>query len=49
MPMKSQKQRAYLWAKKPKIAEEFESKTPKWKKLPEKVKSKKKARKRKKK
>jgi len=38
MPMKSQKQRAYLWAKKPKIAKEFESKTPKGKKLPKKIK-----------
>lgn len=34
MPMKSQKQRSFLWAKKPKIAQEFEDKTPKGKKLP---------------
>jgi hypothetical protein len=40
--MKSQSQRAYLWAKHPKIAKEFESKTPKGKKLPKKVKRKKK-------
>jgi hypothetical protein len=39
--MKSKKQRAYLHANKPKIAKEFESKTPKGKKLPEKVKKKK--------
>jgi hypothetical protein len=39
--MKSKKQRAYLWAKHPEIAEEFESKTPKGKKLPMRVKKKK--------
>ena len=38
MPMRSQSQRAYLWANKPKVAKEFESKTPKDKKLPKKVK-----------
>ena len=38
MPMKSQAQRAYLWANNPKVAKEFESKTPKGKKLPAKVK-----------
>jgi len=38
MPMKSKAQRAYLWAKKPKVAKEFESKTKKGKKLPLKVK-----------
>ena len=38
MPMKSKTQRAYLWAKKPKVAKEFESKTKKGKKLPLKVK-----------
>lgn len=37
MPMKSQKQRKYLWANEPEIAAEFEAKTPKGKKLPEKV------------
>lgn len=38
MPMKSSAQRAYLHAKKPKVAKEFEKKTPKGKKLPRKVK-----------
>jgi len=38
MPMKSSSQRSYLWAKHPKIAKEFESKTPKGKKLPKHVK-----------
>lgn len=42
MPMKSQAQRRYLWANNPKLAKEFESKTPKGKKLPAKVKKKKK-------
>ena len=37
MPFKSQKQRAYLYANKPKVAKEFASKTPKGKKLPKKV------------
>jgi hypothetical protein len=41
MPMKSKAQRAYLWATNPKVAKEFESKTPKGKKLPKKVKKKK--------
>jgi len=45
MPMKSQKQRAFLWANKPEIAREFESKTPKGKKLPKRVKKKKKSKK----
>lgn len=40
MPMKSKAQRRYLHAKHPKIAEEFEKKTPKSKKLPEKAKKK---------
>jgi hypothetical protein len=40
MPMKSQAQRRALWAKDPKLAQEFEDKTPKGKKLPERVKSK---------
>lgn len=35
MPMKSEAQRKYLWATHPKVAKEFESKTPKGKKLPE--------------
>lgn len=39
MPFKSQKQRAYLYANRPDIAKEFESKTPKGKKLPLKVKT----------
>jgi hypothetical protein len=37
MPMKSKAQRRALWAKNPKVAEEFEKKTPKGKKLPERV------------
>ena len=40
MPMKSKSQRAYLWAKHPEVAKEFESATPKGKKLPEHVKKK---------
>ncbi len=48
MPMKSKKQRAYLWANEPEVAKEFEKHTPKGKKLPEKV-AKKKSAKRKKK
>ena len=40
MPFKSQAQRRALYAKDPKLAAEFESKTPKGKKLPEKVKKK---------
>jgi hypothetical protein len=40
VPFKSQKQRAYLYANKPKLAKEFESKTPKGAKLPPKVKKK---------
>lgn len=35
MPMQSQKQRAFLWARHPKIARKFESETPKGRKLPE--------------
>ena len=38
MPMKSQKQRAYLWIHEPEVAKKFEKETPKGKKLPEKVK-----------
>ena len=39
--MKSQAQRAYMHARHPELAEEFERKTPKGKKLPKKVKRKK--------
>lgn len=38
MPFKSQSQRKYLYANKPKIAKEFARKTPKGAKLPNKVK-----------
>lgn len=38
MPMKSQAQRKKLWVTDPTLAKEFESKTPKGKKLPKKVK-----------
>jgi hypothetical protein len=41
MPMKSKSQRAYLHANKPGLAKEFEAKTPKGKKLPDKVRRKK--------
>jgi len=34
MPMRSQAQRGYLWMHHPEVAKEFESKTPKGKKLP---------------
>lgn len=37
MPFKSQAQRAFMYAKHPEIAKEFESKTPKGQKLPEHV------------
>ena len=40
MPFKSVAQRKFLFAKKPKIAKEFASKTKKGKKLPLKVKKK---------
>lgn len=40
MPFKSEAQRKYLYANKPELAKEFESKTPKKKKLPKKVKKK---------
>ena len=43
MPFKSEAQRGYLWANEPEVAREFESMTPKGKKLPKKVKKKKKA------
>src|SRR5215472_740523 len=35
MPMESKAQRRYLWATNPEVAQEFEDKTPKGKKLPE--------------
>lgn len=43
MPFKSQAQRRFMYATKPKLAKEFESKTPKGKKLPEKARPKKKS------
>jgi hypothetical protein len=36
MPFKSEAQRKYMFAKHPKLAKEFASKTPKGKKLPKK-------------
>ncbi len=36
-PMASTSQRGFLWARHPEVAKEFESKTPKGKKLPFKV------------
>jgi len=38
MPIKSESQRKFLWANKPKMAKEWEAHTPKGKKLPKKVK-----------
>jgi len=38
MPFKSEKQKKYLWAKKPGVAKKFSEETPKGKKLPKKVK-----------
>lgn len=38
MPMRSEAQRKYLWAKHPEVAREFEDATPKGKKLPQHVK-----------
>ena len=38
MPIKSKAQRRFLWATDPELAQEFEDKTPKGKKLPEHVK-----------
>jgi hypothetical protein len=35
MPMQSEAQRGYLWANNPKVAREFEAKTPKGADLPE--------------
>jgi len=40
MPFVSQAQRRYMWAKHPRLAREFEDKTPKGKKLPERKKKK---------
>lgn len=37
MPMKSQAQRRYLWAKHPDVAKKFEKETPKGKKLPKRI------------
>lgn len=42
MPFKSQAQRKYLYAKKPKLAKQYAEKTPKGKKLPKRVAGKKK-------
>lgn len=42
MPLKSKAQRRFLHARKPKLAEEFEKKTPKGKKLPERARKRKK-------
>lgn len=41
MPFKSEAQRKFMYAKHPKLAREFESKTPKGKKLPKHVRKKK--------
>ncbi len=41
MPFKSQAQRKYMYSQKPELAKEFEAATPKGKKLPAKVSSKK--------
>tara|TARA_R110002126_G_scaffold12493_1_gene54321 strand:- start:204 stop:341 length:138 start_codon:yes stop_codon:yes gene_type:complete len=45
MPFKSSKQRAFMYSQKPELAKEFEEATPKGKKLPIKVKKKKKVKK----
>lgn len=42
MPFKSQKQRAWMYANKPAMAKKWEKDTPKGKKLPKKLKAKKK-------
>ena len=39
MPMKSDRQRRWMWANDPEMAKRWEEHTPKNKKLPEKVKS----------
>ena len=49
MPFKSQKQRAWMHKNKPKMAKKWEKETPKGRKLPTKVKKKKKAGRRKRK
>lgn len=41
MPFKSKAQRRFMYAKHPEMAKEWEEKTPKGKKLPEKLKGKK--------
>lgn len=38
MPFKSQRQREFMWAQHPEMAKEWEAKTPKGVRLPEKVK-----------
>lgn len=43
MPLKSRAQRRYLWANDSALAQRFEDHTPKGKKLPEKVKKKRKS------
>jgi hypothetical protein len=45
MPFRSKAQRRYLHANHPELAKEFESKTPRGTKLPEKVKKRRKVRK----
>ena len=40
MPMKSKRQRRWMWATHPEMAKRWEKETPKGKKLPEKVKRK---------
>lgn len=40
MPFKSQAQRAFMWAKHPEVAKEFEAATPKGKVLPRHAKAK---------
>jgi len=42
MPFKSQAQRAFMYSQHPKLAKRFEEETPKDKKLPKKLKKKKK-------
>jgi len=42
MPIKSKAQRRFLWATNPEMAKKWEKETPKGKKLPNKVKKKKK-------
>ena len=44
MPFKSKSQRRFMYARKPKLAKEFEEETSKKAKLPEKVKKKKRKR-----